>query len=161
MHFPTAPTDAAPSFTPLTLPGGNLSDPPPLVTDEQRETDFNRPFAWRGQEINFSIFSEIYYRELRTLMNAPPLGDYITEADFGAEAPRVVYCAALTQPQMRALRLKSAERQIEAFDQWVEKNIAFHELDRIIGLAQQINVVANRARTQMTAGDEALDSLGN
>jgi len=160
MILPESTNEPPPPFTPI-IPAGNLVDAPPPATAQQREDDFNKPFVWRDSEINFSVASELYYRELRTHMNAPPLGDYLTEADFGAEAPRVVYCAALTRAEMRALRLRSAERQIEAFDQWVERNIQFHEIDRIIALAQQINVVANRARTQPTAGDEGLDSLGN
>lgn len=157
--MPTLPTDTPSS--PSSPPAGSLVDPASQVTEAQREQDFNRVFVWHGKELTFSIASEIYYRELRVHMNAPPLGSYATMADFAAEAPRVLYCASQTAQSIRLLRLFSPLQQIEAFDAWAEKNIAFHELDAATELAREIQDAITRARTQPADDGEEVDGLGN
>ena len=161
MDFPTEPADAAPPFTPLALPGGNLSDPLPLVTDEQREDDFTRPFVWRKKEVNFSVASELYYRELRARMNAPSLNSYLSLGDFAPEAARVLYCASHDSKAIRQLQLLDSDEQLERYHTWVETNIHMNELTAASELARKINAAIARARTQPTAGDDTLDGLGN
>lgn len=151
------PTDS-PSSSP---PADCLTDTDSTVTDEQRESDFHRVFAWHGKELTFSIASELYYRELRAHMNAPPLGSYATMADFSAEAPRVLYCASQTSQSIRLLRLLMPLQQIEAFDAWAEQNIAMHELDAAAELAKDIQAAITRARTQPADDGEEVDGLGN
>lgn len=137
-----------------------MEDVAPLITAAQRETDFNRLFAWHGKEITFSIASELYYRELRVHMNAPPLGAYGTLGDFAAEAPRVLYCAHQTAQSLRLLRLLSPLDQMAAYDEWLNKNIALHEIDAAAKLANEIQEAITRARTQPTEGED-LDGPGN
>jgi hypothetical protein len=161
MLFPTDTTEPAPPFTPLALPDGNLSDPQPLATAEQREDDFNKPFVWRGNEITFSVASELYYRELRARMNAPSLNSYLSLGDFAPEAARVLYCASHDAKAIRKLQLLDSDDQLERYHTWVEANIQMHELTAASELARKINAAILRARTQPTAGEGQLDSLGN
>lgn len=152
MHLPTDdPQPAAP---------GNLIDTAPLIDPAQRESDFNRVFAWRGKEIAITLASELYYRELRTHMNAPRLDSYETRGDFAPEAMRVIYCAHLTPLAIRNLRLWPAPLQIAAFDDWVAKNIEIREIDDAAALAEQMQQCINRARAQNATGDE-VDGSGN
>lgn len=149
-----------PNDTLQPAPTESIIDDSPIVSPQQRETDFNRAFSWHGKEINFSIASELYYRELRAHMNAPPLASYNTMADFSAEAPRVLYCAHQTAQTIRVLRMFPPAQQIEAYDQWVEVNIAIHELNEAAKVAQEIQDAIARARTQPAdSGD--IDGAGN
>lgn len=153
------PTDTPP---PASSPGpDDIVDTAPIITPQQREKDFNKLFTWRGKEITFSIASELYYRELRMHMNAPPLNSYVYMADFAAEASRVLYCCHFNAAQLRALRMLDPKEQIERYDAWAEANIAFHELDRAAEVAQQINDTIARARTQPMETGDPIDSLGN
>jgi len=138
----------------------SLVDSAPLITAKQREDDFNRVFAWHGREISFTIASELYYRELRAHMNAPPLASYNTMGDFAAEAPRVLYCAHQSAQALRILRLLSPMQQLAAYDEWIQKNIGIHELDQAAKVANEIQEAITRARTQ-PADTEEIDSAGN
>ncbi len=160
MLLPADTNEPPPPFTPA-LPAGNLIDALPPVTAQQREDDFNKPFVWREKEINFSIASELYYRELRAHMNAPQLWSYQTLGDFAAEAPRVLYCASLTAAEIRKLQLLDQEDQIKKYSEWVEANITLAELTAASELAQRINAAVARARSKPAAGEGELDSLGN
>ncbi len=156
------PPDTPHPSQPTAAPLSNLSDGPPPVTPQQREADFHRVFAWRGQPLNFSVASEGYYRHLRVTMNAPPLASYQTLADFTAEAPRVLYCSALTAAQIQSLYLMPQETQVAFYTQWVEKNIRLDELDAAARLATDINETIHRARTQPMESDEGdIDGMGN
>lgn len=152
----TLPPDSPPP------PVAVITDPgPPPVSDEQRAADFHRVFTWRGKEIAFTIASELYYRELRVHTNAPPLSSYQTMGDFAAEATRVLYCAHQSAKQIRALRSLPVPVQVELFENWVEANIALHELDAAAELAQQINDTIARARTQPVETGDSIDGAGN
>ena len=161
------PTDTTPSPVSQAAslsgsPDDNYLDTAPLVTPEQREADFNKLFAWHGVEIAITIASELYYRELRAHMNAPALGDYVTQYDRDAEAPRILYCAHLKAADIRRLRLLSPFEQIELYDTWVEKNIPLHELRAAGKLADDMLDVIHRARTQPAeSGDDPIDGAGN
>ena len=156
---PDIPTTSAP---PSSSELGNLTEAPPPVTSQQREADFNKRFVWRGNELTFSVAGEIYYRELRTHMNAPELFAYKTLGDFTSEAPRVLYCSSLSAKDIRSLQLLPAEKQIERYGVWVEANIKLNELIAAAELASEINAAIARARTQPleTEGDE-ISSMGN
>jgi hypothetical protein len=156
------PTDTPPPSPPPSLPLGNLTEEAPPVTADQRAADFTKAFIWKTKELIFSVFSEMYYRTLRMHMNAPPLGSYQTLGDFTAEAPRVLYCASLKAKDIRALQVFPVEIQIEQFEDWVEKNILFHELIRAAELAKEINAAIARARTQpLENGEDEIDGMGN
>lgn len=153
------PTDTPPALPP---PGSDdIIDTDPIITPQQREADFNKLFTWRNKEITFSIASELYYRELRVHMNAPPLGSYATMADFTAEAPRVLYCSHFNAAQLRAFRMLPPDVQVERYDHWVQQNIAFHELELAAKVAEEINAAVMRARTQPMETGDAIDGLGN
>lgn len=155
MHLPT---DPAPTTSP---PPVNLTDTAPLITAEQRETDFNRLFAWHGVEIAITLANELYYRELRVHMNAPALGSYDTMGDFAPEAARVIYCAHLEAAAIRQLRLMSAELQIAMHDAWVLKNIALHEIAAVSRLAQEMQECVARARASVLPTGDSVDGSGN
>lgn len=155
MHLPT--DDPASSSQ---QPAANLTDTAPLITAEQRETDFNRVFAWRGHELKITLANELYYRDLRVRMNAPPLAAYATMADFAAEAPRILYSASLDVSALRVLRLLPTDAQLMAYDAWVEKNIALHEMDAASTLADEMQQCINRARAHSATGD-TVDGSGN
>jgi hypothetical protein len=146
------PTPAAPS--------ANLIDTAPLIDPAQREKDFHRVFAWHGVELKITLANEMYYRDLRVRMNAPPLASYATMADFAAEAPRILYSASLDLATLRVLRLLSTEAQLMAYDAWVEKNIALHEMDAAATLADEMQQCINRARAHSATG-ETVDGSGN
>lgn len=155
------PTDPPP---PPVAPDANITDTaPPSVTAKQRSDDFNRIFTWRGHEIAITIAGELYFRELRTHCNAPPLGSYTTSADFSAEATRILYCAHLSLGMIRRLRTLPADLQIQAWEEWIEKNILFHEINAAIDLAQEMQQCIARARTQPadTGSGDAIDGAGN
>jgi len=154
----TPPPDLPP---PVADGSGNLIDTAPLIDPQQRENDFNRVFAWHGKEISITLVSELYYRELRVHGNAPALGSYDTQADFAPEAMRVIYCAHLSPENIRSLRLMSAPLQLAAFDAWVEKNIALHEVNEATLLARQMNECVARARARVAESDGGIDGSGN
>jgi len=153
MHLPTDPPTQ-------TAPTENLIDTAPLIDHSQRETDFSRVWAWRGKELAISLASEMYYRELRTHMNAPRLDSYETRGDFAPEAARVIYCAGLNAAEIRHLRLQPPHQQIALHDAWVEKNIAIAELDAAAEIAEQMQQCINRARAHSATG-ESVDGSGN
>jgi len=145
-----------------TFPLGNLVDEPAPITPQQRAEDFIKAFVWRGKELVFSVASELYYRTLRTHMNAPALNSYETLGDFGAEAPRVLYCASLTAKEIRVLQSLPAEKQVDLHELWVEKNILFNEILPAAKLAKEINEAIFRALTKpMENEEEQLDGMGN
>ncbi len=148
---------ASPSSSDL----GNLTESPLPVTAQQREADFNRVFVWDGKQLSFSVASDGYYRHLRVTMNAPPLSSFQTMGDFTAEAPRVLYCSALTPLQIQGLYLLSPEEQVARYAQWVEENIPFHKLEAAAKLATEINAAIHRARSQPMEGEDDVDGLGN
>ncbi len=157
------PADIPTTNPPLSgLDLGNLTEAPPPVTSQQRSADFNKRFSWRGKELVFSVAGEIYYRELRTHMNAPELYAYKTLGDFTSEAPRVLYCSSLSAKEIRSLQILPAEKQIECYGAWVESNIKLNELIRAAEVASEINAAIARARTEPleTDGDE-VGSMGN
>ena len=147
---PDPPITAAP-----VVPEIIIDTPPP-----DREADFNRVFAWHGREVAITIVSELYYRELRAHGNAPALGDYVTQYDRDAEAPRLLYCAHLNAATIRQLRLLSPEQQLEKLDAWTAGNIQLHELRAAGKLADEMINAIHRARTQ-PADSEHLDGPGN
>lgn len=155
---PDIPASSAPPSSPDL---GNLTEGTPPVTSQQREADFNRVFVWRGKEIKFSVASEGYYRDFRVLCGAPPLGSYRTKADFTPEAARVLYCSSLTAAEIRAVRLLQPDNQIEIFDQWVEENITFQEMEAAADLAEEINAAVRRARSKPMEGEDDIDGMGN
>lgn len=155
MDLPETPAPPPPSVPIIS------ADPAPLITSDQRETDFHRLFAWHGTEIALTLAGEFYYRELRAHMNAPPLGSYQTMADFTPEAMRILYCAHLDQKTARALRLLPPFRQIELFDAWVESNVKIHEIDAAAKLADEMQAVIARARTTPAETNDDLDGMGN
>lgn len=153
MHLPTDdPPPAAP---------GNLIDTAPLIDPAQRETDFNRVFAWRGKDIAITLAGELYYRELRVHGNAPALGSYDTQADFAPEAMRVLYCAHLTPDAIRSLRLMPPPLQLAAFDAWVAKNIGMHEINQATVIAREMNECVARARARVAETGDGVDGSGN
>ena len=152
LHLPDDP--------PATATNGNLIDHAPLIDPAQRETDFNRVFVWRDKEIAITLASELYYRELRTHMNAPRLDSYETRGDFAPEAARVIYCAGLNAQTIRKLRMLPPQDQITAHDQWVAQNITIAELDAAAELAEQMQQCINRARAHSATG-ETVDGAGN
>lgn len=154
MHLPTEPP-------PKPAATGNLIDTAPLIDPAQREADFNRVFTWRGKEIAITLASELYYRELRVHGNAPALGSYDTQADFAPEAMRVLYCAHLTPENIRTLRLMSPPLQLAAFDAWVQKNIAMHEIMQATTIAREMNECVARARARVAETGDSVDGSGN
>lgn len=158
----TLPEDHPPALPAPSQPGENLVDTAPIVTHEQRENDFNRVFLWRGKEIKYTLAGEIFYRDFRTLMGAPGLWDYKTEGDFFPEACRVLFCASFTAAELRKLRCLDQASLLQFFDEWCEKNIAFHEAEKAVALAREINDAIMRARTQPAEDAEGgLDGMGN
>lgn len=148
------PSDSPPA-PPPTLPEV-ITDTPPV----DREADFHRVFAWHGAEVKLTIAAELYYRELRAHGNAPALGDYVTQYDRDAEAPRLLYCAHLDAATIRKLRLLPPVQQLELLDVWTERNIPLHELRMAGHLADEMINAVHRARTQPAEGGE-VDGVGN
>jgi len=152
------PTDTEAQPPPRKLP--SLADLPPPVTAAQRETDFNRVFTWRSQQIAITLINELYYRDLRVHMNAPPLGSFQTMGDFATEATRIIYCAHLSLDTIRVLRLQPPVNQIKLFDDWVAQHISFAELEAAAVLAQDMQDVITRSRSQPAEGSD-IDGAGN
>jgi len=139
----------------------NLTEAPPPVTPAQREADFTQPFVWHGERLNFSVASDGYYRHLRVTMNAPPLASFQTLGDFTSEAPRVLYCSALSAAKIQSLYLLPPEKQVACYTSWVEENIQMHELEAAAELATKINETIYRARSQPMETEKDIDGLGN
>lgn len=138
----------------------NITDEP--TPADLREADFNRTFTWRGKPLAITIAGEMYYRDLRTLCAAPALSSYQTLGDFAPEASRVLYCASLDYRSIQDLRRLPSHLQVEAWEQWVEKNIAFNELDLAARTAQDMQQVIARVRTRPLDTDgDTIDGSGN
>ena len=149
-----------PSTAPVNPAAGTLIDTAP-ATAAQREHDFTRLFVWHGREIRFSLAAELYYRELRAHTNAPALGDYITQFDADAEAPRILYCAHHSAAELRALRLLPPITQVERYDAWVEQNISLAEFLAAARVARELMEAITRARSVPAATGDEPDGAGN
>lgn len=157
-------TTAPPAVEPTLTTGGAVpllvQDP---VTPAQRAADFSAVFAWHGQEVKITVASELYYRELRTHMSAPALGDVVCDADFGPDDARVLYTAWLSLQEIMALRLLQPVLQVKHHLEWVNEHITtLRDLDEARALVSRMREAVDRARSEpITAGGQQIDGVGN